>query len=271
MRRPRARVQAKPSRPASTSSAAVPRLWRRCVSAALALTVLVLAGCAGGRGETRAPDVPLIDQHGQRLSLTDLRGQVVVLTFFFTHCELTCPLYLATLASALGDVSEGVAVAAVTVDPERDTPDEVASYAAHWPAQWHFLTGGPSRVARIWRAYDILVERDESVAVQSRYGIIHSARVFVLDREGVTAATLRDGWTPAALRSAVDDARVGRQAERRASVPDFLGRLFARCGEFASAQPWTFSALVLVVMLPGFVIPVYVLRVLLHVRRPDAR
>ena len=61
--------------------------------------------------------------------LEDFRGKAVVLFFGFTHCPDVCPTTLADLASAmkaLGPDAERVQVLFVTVDPERDTPGELA-------------------------------------------------------------------------------------------------------------------------------------------------
>jgi protein SCO1/2 len=100
-----------------------------------------------------APEVSLTTQDGKRLSLKALRGKVVAVTFIYTSCADTCPLLTAKLAglqARLGtDFGAKVFFVAITVDPERDTPQVLKRYAqAHGAtlAGWAFLTGTPAEI-----------------------------------------------------------------------------------------------------------------------------
>src|SRR5437867_10049200 len=79
-----------------------------------------------------APAFTLLAQDERRLSLADLRGKVVVLTFIYTTCADTCPLLTAKLAGLQGrlgaDFGARVVFASVTIDPERDTPAVLKAY-----------------------------------------------------------------------------------------------------------------------------------------------
>lgn len=93
---------------------------------ALALSNLRLSpvsGAMSGVGTdldgTPAPDFHLVDQTGQPVALSDLRGRVVVLTFLYTRCPDTCPLIVSKLGQVhdqLGEQAQGVAFVAVTVE-----------------------------------------------------------------------------------------------------------------------------------------------------------
>src|SRR5215510_8235428 len=98
-----------------------------------------------------APAFSLTTQEGARLTLQDLRGKVVAVTFIYASCADTCPLLTAKLAglqARLGtDFGTKVFFVAITVDPERDTPQVLKGYAqAHGAnlAGWAFLTGTPA-------------------------------------------------------------------------------------------------------------------------------
>ena len=98
-----------------------------------------------------APAFALTTQDGIRITLDELRGKVVVVTFIYTGCADTCPLLtakMATIQAKLGaDFGPRVFFVSVTVDPERDTPDVLKRYAATHhanPAGWMFLTGTPA-------------------------------------------------------------------------------------------------------------------------------
>ena len=109
-----------------------------------------------------APELSLTTQDGQRLSLKELRGKVVAVTFIYASCTDTCPLLTAKMAglqAALG-VAFGPKVffLSITVDPERDTPAVLQRYAqAHGAnlAGWAFLTGTPAEIRQVAHRYGI--------------------------------------------------------------------------------------------------------------------
>lgn len=97
-----------------------------------------------------APDFDLEDADGHRVTLTSLRGKVVILYFIYTSCPDVCPLHSEKLAGVqkminatpMRDIVEFVAI---TTDPEQDTPDVMKAYGpAHGlePSNWIFLTSG---------------------------------------------------------------------------------------------------------------------------------
>jgi protein SCO1/2 len=113
-----------------------------------------------------APAFSLTTQEGARLALQDRRGKVVAVTFIYTSCADTCPLLTAKLAglqARLGtDFGGKVFFVAITVDPERDTPQVLKRYAqAHGAnlAGWAFLTGTPAEIQQVARQYGIYYKK----------------------------------------------------------------------------------------------------------------
>jgi len=113
-----------------------------------------------------APAFSLTTQEGTRLALQDLRGKAVAVTFIYASCADTCPLLTAKLAglqARLGtDFGAKVFFVAITVDPERDTPEVLKHYAqAHGAnlAGWAFLTGTPVEIQQVARHYGIYVKK----------------------------------------------------------------------------------------------------------------
>ena len=102
----------------------------------------------------------LIDRRGQMVSL---RGQGVALTFIYTNCSDVCPMIAAKMRLAHESVPENlrddVAQVAITVDPERDTPEALRAFSSgHQLAdnpQWFVLTGERDVVEPVWRDYGI--------------------------------------------------------------------------------------------------------------------
>ena len=91
-----------------------------------------------------APDFDLVDQNGNEVNLTQFEGKIVVVTFVYTHCPDVCPAItyqMKRLADQLGDdYGESVVFLSITVDPERDTPERLASFSSGYNASWQFLT-----------------------------------------------------------------------------------------------------------------------------------
>jgi protein SCO1/2 len=132
-----------------------------------------------------APAFNLTTQDGAPLSLSDLRGKVVLITFIYTSCTDTCPLLtgkLASLQAKLGaDFGSRVQFLSVTVDPERDSPDVMRGHAQLFkadPAGWAFLTGTPDEVASVTGAYGIFVRKRPTGDVD------HSFLTSLVDRSG---------------------------------------------------------------------------------------
>ena len=113
-----------------------------------------------------APDFALTTQYGERLSLTDLRGKVLAVTFIYATCKDTCPILtakMATLQRRLGaDFGPRVRFVSVTVEPEVDTPAVLEAYAERFganPAGWSFLTGTGAEVSDVVRRYGAFAKR----------------------------------------------------------------------------------------------------------------
>src|SRR5262245_19641031 len=95
-----------------------------------------------------APDFTLTNQDGKEVSLRDRCGDVVAVTFIYASCVDTCPLLTTKLVGIQRKLEAKAAsrafFTAITVDPERDTPDVLRRYGqAHGAdsAHWAFLTG----------------------------------------------------------------------------------------------------------------------------------
>lgn len=132
-----------------------------------------------------APAFTLTTSDGHRLSLADLRGKIVAVTFVYATCVDTCPLLIAKLASlreTLGpDFGASVAFVAITVDPVRDTPAILKRYAAAHGANhpgWAFLTGTTSEIREVTRRYGVFARKT------SRGDVDHTFLTSLVDREG---------------------------------------------------------------------------------------
>ena len=119
------------------------------------------------------------------LELASLRGTPVLLLFFYGSCQSTCPLLVHELRALEGrlpvEARDEVRFVLVTIDPERDTPERLAAYAREQaldPARWLLLRGAPEQVRELTAALGV---RYRNAGDQ----LSHTARVFLLDRDGV--------------------------------------------------------------------------------------
>ena len=123
------------------------------------------------------PVFNLTNQQGHALSLSDLEGKVWVAAFIFTNCPTICPRMskeMATLQSEFD--SSNVNFVSFTVDPERDTPEVLASYAERYEAdneRWHFLTGEKGEIYQ-------LANKGFKLAAAYHEGVFPHSRKFVL-------------------------------------------------------------------------------------------
>ena len=129
------------------------------------------------------PDFTLTDQTGQKVSMADQRGKLVLLTFIYTNCPDVCPLITQNLNQALqmlGTERDDVRVLAVSVDPEGDTPKSVDEYAKahHLLPEFHYLIGSRDELTKVWKAYDVAAVASDPELVD------HTAYTMLVDQSG---------------------------------------------------------------------------------------
>jgi protein SCO1/2 len=138
------------------------------------------------------PDFTLTNQGGQPVSLSSLRGQVVAITFIYTRCPLPdyCPRMITNLQAIERRFPERVgkdlALAAITFDPQHDTPPRMKTYARAFQADrpgWQFLTGSIEDVTRVCAQFGVQFWPEEGL-------ITHTLQTVVIDRDGKLVASV---------------------------------------------------------------------------------
>lgn len=130
------------------------------------------------------PDFTLVERNGQVVSKGDLDGKVWVADFIFTNCAGTCPLMTKQMSDLQFVLPEEVLLVSFTVDPARDTPMVLASYAEQHradPDRWYFLTGSRDDLYTLARqGFHLAV--DDTIGSEAE-PITHSSRFALVDRE----------------------------------------------------------------------------------------
>jgi protein SCO1/2 len=140
----------------------------------------------------RVPDFTLIDHTRQRVRLSSLAGKVLVVNFIYTRCAL--PQFCLRVSNNFGvlqkrfakELGKDVVLLTITFDPQRDTPEALAAYAAPWkpnPNTWHFLTGPVADVRKVCALFGVEYFPDEGL-------MNHSLRTAVIDRRGTLVASI---------------------------------------------------------------------------------
>ena len=135
------------------------------------------AAPAAGRPEIIIKPFELTDQEGKPFNTASLKGQVWVASFFFTNCPAVCWQLNRNLAALQAEMPDSKAhFVSITCDPDNDTPEALAKYAAHFkadPARWKFLTGNLDDLKNVGKQFWVSLDK-----------AIHSDRVMVIDGTG---------------------------------------------------------------------------------------
>jgi protein SCO1/2 len=129
---------------------------------------------------TEARNFTLTDQLGRRVSLSQYRGRVTILTFLSSTCHPTCPLIAQQIRGALDELGSSVPTLIVSADPAADTPARVRRFLseAALNERVKYLTGTQAELQPIWRAYDIVP------AQLGNANSPHAASVLLIDPAG---------------------------------------------------------------------------------------
>ena len=134
-----------------------------------------------------ATDFTLTAHTGERVSLRDFRGRLVLLYFGYTHCPGICPTTLANVAQVLHQLNtraNQVQLLMISLDPERDTPDRLAAYVPHFHPTFLGLTGSAAEIAEVAPLFGIYYEK-EATTTADNYMVNHSTTLMVIDQQGI--------------------------------------------------------------------------------------
>lgn len=129
----------------------------------------------------------LTDHTGKRVTEQDFRGRTMVVFFGFTFCPDVCPSGLQVMSAALdklGPKADRVVPVLITVDPERDTPAQLATYVQSFHPRLVGLTGTPAEIEAVAKAYRVYVRRVGDPKSTAGYTIDHSSIIYVMGPDG---------------------------------------------------------------------------------------
>jgi protein SCO1 len=176
----------------------------------LLLGLLVYAGFAGlfpSKVSFTATDITgasigqtqwaLQDDKGQRKTITDYKGKVVVIFFGFTRCPDVCPTTMVDYAAALkamGNDASKVQVLFATLDPERDTFPALQQYTSAFNASFVALRGDVDATKKAAEAFKVFYAKNMGKDGNPlNYTLDHTAASYVYDTQGNIRLFVRNG------------------------------------------------------------------------------
>lgn len=204
--------------------------WRMVGLAVVAVAIVGLiawwqfshvAGTGRGHDQGTATAIPpgvelggpftLVDSQGQTVTEQDFLGKPLLIYFGYTYCPDVCPTELGTIAAALDQLGPEGAHSQpvfVSVDPERDKPEDMGEYVEMFHPRLIGLTGSPEQVAKAakaWRVYYAKVE----LTGPDDYAMDHSAYSYLMGADGKLLAVFPHQTPPAEMARVIREKLAG--------------------------------------------------------------
>lgn len=145
----------------------------------------------------------LTDHTGKVVTEADFRGRYLIIYFGYTFCPEICPTELQDISEALdllGKDADKITPIFISVDPERDTVQQMAEYVPLFHKSLVGLTGTPQQVAAVAKAYRVYYARQGD---GTSYEMDHSSIIYFMNPEGQYAAHFAYGVDPERIASKI--------------------------------------------------------------------
>ena len=170
----------------------------------LTLAALALSGCDRPDSASQAAAASavkiggpfqLTDTDGRPVTERTLLGKPTAVFFGFTYCPEVCPTTLAEMTAALkalGRDADKLNVVFISVDPERDTPEQMKLYLSNFDPRIKGFTGTPAQTDAAAKAYRVYHQK---VPIEGGgYTVDHSSAIYLFDRRGEFVEPLAYGF-----------------------------------------------------------------------------
>lgn len=131
-------------------------------------------------------EINLIDHHGKPFTRERLEGHWTLVFFGFTHCPDVCPTTMAFMDKFMAELEgtevEDTEVVLVTVDPARDTVEQLAAYVPYFNEDFTGVTGEFLDVHRFATALNTPFRKVPGQT--ENYQVDHSANVVLINPRG---------------------------------------------------------------------------------------
>lgn len=145
--------------------------------------------------------ISFTDMTGKAVTEADYKGEYSLVFFGFTYCPDVCPMTLVNIDRALAQLPDDVTppkVLLISVDPERDTPEQLAKYLSvdAFPETAIGLTGTAAQLKAASDAFIAPYERIEQPDSAAGYTMDHTALIYLMDPDWKLASFFDETDTP---------------------------------------------------------------------------
>ena len=134
------------------------------------------------------PDFVLTDTEGQPYDFAaETEGQLTLLYFGYLNCPDICPVHLAQIAETFDqhpDVARDAEVVFVSVDPHRDSPEEIRAFLDNFDSRFVGLTGTLDELEKAQTAANVPVA--QFVGDGEDYTVNHAGQVIAFAPDGLS-------------------------------------------------------------------------------------
>lgn len=144
----------------------------------------------------------LYDANGP-VSLSDFNGEVVVLYFGFTQCQLVCPTSMTTMSTAFNRLTDSAQQRTrgilITLDPETDSPQVLQTFTQKFHDRIVGLWGSPTKIDKVIEQYAVFSDPDSDMSE-----IRHTSRYYIIDTSGNVVDVMRHSTTVNELKTRIE-------------------------------------------------------------------
>lgn len=158
------------------------------VAAYITSPTALLAG-----GDKAGPQFALVDQRGNPVSPSELKGKPTLLQLGFTSCPVVCPTTLHEIAGImedLGPLTDELNFVFVTVDPVQDTPEVLKSYIEFFDRRIVGLTGTEANINDFANALGASISKSTK---DGEHAVSHPVYAYLFDSKWIRKGTLYVG------------------------------------------------------------------------------
>ena len=168
----------------------------KLISLGLILTIILISAIylvwSPSMLDKQLTDFNLTQQSGEAFTLANLKGKWSFMFFGYTHCPDICPVTLTLLHAVKQKLAVHPEYLAdtqyifVSVDGQRDTPEQLAEYVKYFDPQLIGVSGTEQQVNTLTRQLGIVYIRQPEITA-GQYFIDHSATIVLINPRGEIA------------------------------------------------------------------------------------
>lgn len=161
---------------------------------------------AGNEGEAGSSiTFTLVNHDGKSVTEKDFAGKYMLVTFGFTYCPDVCPTKLQDMSLSLDELgvdAQWVQPVFISIDPQRDTPEQMKNYVSLYHNGIVGLTGTSEQIAATAKTFKVYYKRGEEVG-DGNYMMDHSTAIYLLGKDGRVLDVFAEGVNPEAIATAI--------------------------------------------------------------------